>query len=91
MTIAIAGGGIGGLVAGIALARRGFDVAVLEQQAEPREVGAGISVFANGAPGAVLVGARWRLGAPAVLLAWDADARRQKRASYRRAATRSVS
>jgi salicylate hydroxylase len=49
MTIAIAGGGIGGLVAAIALARRGFDVEVLEQQAEPRELGAGISVFANGA------------------------------------------
>lgn len=49
MGIVIAGGGIGGLVAGIALARRGFDVEVLEQQAEPRELGAGISVFANGA------------------------------------------
>jgi len=49
MTIAIAGAGIGGLIAGIALARRGFDVEILEQQAEPRELGAGISVFANGA------------------------------------------
>jgi salicylate hydroxylase len=35
------------LVAAIALAQRGFDVEVLEQQAEPREVGAGISISPN--------------------------------------------
>jgi salicylate hydroxylase len=49
MRILIAGGGIGGLVAAIALAQRDFDVDVLEQQTEPRELGAGISIYANGA------------------------------------------
>jgi len=49
MKVLIAGGGIGGLVAAIALARRGFEVEVLEQQTEPRELGAGITIWANGA------------------------------------------
>src|SRR5690242_8653996 len=49
MRILIAGGGIGGLVAGLALAQRNIEVDILEQQAEPRELGAGISIYANGA------------------------------------------
>jgi salicylate hydroxylase len=49
MRILIAGGGIGGLVAGLALAQRNVEVDILEQQAEPREFGAGISIYANGA------------------------------------------
>jgi len=49
MKILVAGGGIGGLVAAIALGQRGFEVELLEQQSEPRELGAGIAIGANGA------------------------------------------
>jgi 2-polyprenyl-6-methoxyphenol hydroxylase-like FAD-dependent oxidoreductase len=44
----VAGGGIGGLAAGIALRRAGFDVTVLERAARAREIGAGISIMPNG-------------------------------------------
>ena len=47
--ILIAGGGIGGLAAALALLKRGFDVDVYEQAAELREVGAGVQLSANGA------------------------------------------
>ncbi len=46
--IVIAGGGIGGLTAALALLKRGFDVDVYEQAAELREVGAGVQLSANG-------------------------------------------
>jgi salicylate hydroxylase len=46
--VLIAGGGIGGLTAALALLRRGFDVDVYEQAAELREVGAGLQISANG-------------------------------------------
>jgi salicylate hydroxylase len=46
--ILIAGGGIGGLTAALALLRRGFDVDVYEQAPELREVGAGVQISANG-------------------------------------------
>jgi salicylate hydroxylase len=46
--VLIAGGGIGGLTAALALLRRGFDVDVFEQAAELREVGAGVQISANG-------------------------------------------
>ena len=46
--VAIAGGGIGGLTAALALLRRGFDVDVYEQAPELGEVGAGLQVSANG-------------------------------------------
>jgi 2-polyprenyl-6-methoxyphenol hydroxylase-like FAD-dependent oxidoreductase len=45
--ILIAGGGIGGLTAALALLRRGFDVDVYEQASELREVGAGLQLSAN--------------------------------------------
>ncbi|MEM7163814.1 MAG: FAD-dependent monooxygenase [Planctomycetota bacterium] len=45
--VIIAGAGIGGLCAAIALRRRGFAVTVLEKQSEPREVGAGLSLWVN--------------------------------------------
>ena len=46
--ILIAGGGIGGLAAALALLKRGFDVEVYEQASELKEVGAGLQLSANG-------------------------------------------
>jgi len=46
--VLVAGGGIGGLAAALALLRRGFDVDVFEQAQELREVGAGVQISANG-------------------------------------------
>jgi len=48
MRIGIIGAGIGGLVAALALARRGFEVAVYEQTRVLKEVGAGLQISANG-------------------------------------------
>jgi salicylate hydroxylase len=45
--ILIAGGGIGGLTAALALLKRGFDVNVYEQAPVLREVGAGLQLSAN--------------------------------------------
>ncbi len=46
--ILIAGGGIGGMAAALALLRAGIDVDVFEQARELREVGAGVQISANG-------------------------------------------
>lgn len=46
--ILIAGAGIGGLTAALALLRDGHDVQVFEQATELREVGAGVQLSANG-------------------------------------------
>jgi len=46
--VLIAGGGIGGLTAALALVRSGCDVEVYEQAAELKEVGAGVQLAANG-------------------------------------------
>ena len=46
--ILIAGAGIGGLVAALALVQRGFEVALYEQAAELHEVGAGLQIAPNG-------------------------------------------
>lgn len=46
-SIAIVGGGIGGLAAALSLSRAGFDVQVYEQAREAREVGAGIQISPN--------------------------------------------
>lgn len=48
MRVLIAGGGIGGLTAALALLRRGVAVRVFEQAKALREVGAGVQVSANG-------------------------------------------
>ncbi len=45
--VLISGGGIGGLAAALALARRGFAVKVLEQAAHVGEIGAGIQLGPN--------------------------------------------
>ncbi len=46
-TILIAGGGIGGLTAAIALRRSGFEVRMFERASEIREVGAGLTIQSN--------------------------------------------
>lgn len=45
--ILVAGGGIGGLTAAVALRQAGFDVQVFERAAEIREIGAGIAISPN--------------------------------------------
>jgi len=47
LPILVAGGGIGGLAAALALARQGFPVKVLEQAPELGEIGAGIQLGPN--------------------------------------------
>jgi len=47
LPVLVAGGGIGGLAAALALAGRGFRVKVLEQSAELGEIGAGIPLGPN--------------------------------------------
>jgi salicylate hydroxylase len=47
-TIAVVGGGIGGLAAALALLRQGIDVDVYEQAPELKDVGAGVQISANG-------------------------------------------
>ncbi|MFC0006564.1 FAD-dependent monooxygenase [Micromonospora siamensis] len=44
----VVGGGIGGLGAALALLRHGWQVTVLERAAEAQEIGAGLSLMANG-------------------------------------------
>ncbi|HTW24792.1 MAG TPA: FAD-dependent oxidoreductase, partial [Candidatus Baltobacteraceae bacterium] len=46
-SVAIIGGGIGGLAAALSLLRAGLDVHVYEQTREVREVGAGIQISPN--------------------------------------------
>jgi 2-polyprenyl-6-methoxyphenol hydroxylase-like FAD-dependent oxidoreductase len=48
MKAVIAGGGIGGLACALALARRGWEIEVLERAAAFTEVGAGLSLWPNG-------------------------------------------
>jgi len=47
LPVIVAGGGIGGLAAALALVRQGFKVQVLEQAAEIGEIGAGIQLGPN--------------------------------------------
>jgi salicylate hydroxylase len=47
LPVLVAGGGIGGLAAALALTRQGFDVRVLEQAVELGEIGAGIQLGPN--------------------------------------------
>src|SRR5215813_9086931 len=47
LPVLVAGGGIGGLAAALALARRGLPVKVLEQASQIGEIGAGIQLGPN--------------------------------------------
>ncbi|KTT20601.1 3-hydroxybenzoate 6-monooxygenase [Pseudacidovorax intermedius] len=47
LPVLVAGGGIGGIAAALALVRRGFDVMVLEQAGQLGEIGAGIQLGPN--------------------------------------------
>jgi salicylate hydroxylase len=46
--VLIAGGGIGGIIAALALLQRGFDVQVYEQASTLQEIGAGVQISSNG-------------------------------------------
>jgi FAD-dependent urate hydroxylase len=66
--VVVAGGGIGGLTATIALRRAGFEVVVFERATELREVGAGLLLAANAQKALAKLGlaeAVTRLGTPA--------------------------
>lgn len=67
--ILIAGAGIGGLTAALALLRGGFDVDVYEQATELKEVGAGVQISANGSRALFALG----LGEELQRLAVEAD------------------
>ena len=47
LPVLVAGGGIGGIAAALALVRRGFSVKVLEQAPQLGEIGAGIQLGPN--------------------------------------------
>ena len=60
-SIAVIGGGIGGLAAALSLLRAGFEVQVYEQVATLREVGAGIVLTPNATRVLHALGLRKRL------------------------------
>jgi salicylate hydroxylase len=64
--VLIAGAGIGGLTAALALAQRGFPVAVFEQAERLTEIGAGIQLSPNAARVLIALGLRERLARRAV-------------------------
>src|SRR5688500_13401798 len=59
--ILIAGAGIAGLTAALALLKRGFDVDVYEQAPELREIGAGLQIGPNGSRVLIELGLEDRL------------------------------
>jgi salicylate hydroxylase len=65
-TIVVAGAGIGGLTAALALAAQGFRVVVLEKAARLEEAGAGLQLSPNASRILVELGLQDRLGARAV-------------------------
>ena len=65
-TVVIAGAGIGGLTASLALARQGFRVVVLEKAERLEEAGAGLQLSPNASRVLIDLGLLPRLGARAV-------------------------
>ena len=65
-TIVVAGAGIGGLTAALALAGRGFRVVVLEKAERLEEVGAGLQLSPNASSVLIGLGLKERLAARAV-------------------------
>ena len=65
-TIFVAGAGIGGLTASLALAAKGFRVVVLEKAERLEEIGAGLQLSPNASRVLVDLGLRERLGVRAV-------------------------
>src|ERR1700726_3780028 len=66
-TVFIAGAGIGGLTASLALAAQGFRVVILEKAERLEEVGAGLQLSPNGSSVLVALGLQPRLKARAVI------------------------
>ncbi len=66
-TIFIAGAGIGGLTAALALARHGFRIVVLEKAARLEEAGAGLQLSPNASSILIDLGLRSRLEARAII------------------------
>ena len=58
MKVVIAGGGIGGFSAAIALCKAGFEVEVVERAAALQEVGAGLQLSPNATKGLAALGVR---------------------------------
>ena len=56
--VLIAGAGLGGLTAALALIQRGHKVRVYEQASEPREIGAGVQIGSNGSRLLISLGLR---------------------------------
>jgi salicylate hydroxylase len=65
-TIVVAGAGIGGLTAALALARQGFRVVILEKAERLEEAGAGLQLSPNASRVLIDLGLQPRLGARAV-------------------------
>jgi salicylate hydroxylase len=65
-TIVVAGAGIGGLTASLALARQGFRVVILEKAERLEEAGAGLQLSPNASRVLIDLGLQARLGARAV-------------------------
>jgi salicylate hydroxylase len=65
-TIVVAGAGIGGLTASLALAARGFRVVILEKAERLEEAGAGLQLSPNASSILVQLGLQPRLGSRAV-------------------------
>jgi salicylate hydroxylase len=77
--VLVAGGGIGGLAAALALARRGFSVKVLEQAAEIGEIGAGVQLAPNAVRRLRCARCRRAGARPCRLQRRDGDAGRDRR------------
>ena len=83
LPVLVAGGGIGGLAAALALVKRGFAVTVLEQSPEIGEIGAGIQLGPNAFSAFDALGVGERARGPCRLYRLHGDARCARRALRR--------